>query len=46
MNAEKQDANERVDVQIEATDCPECGTNWEVVVTERRHEKPATARKE
>ncbi len=32
----KKEVIEHATAEIEVTDCPECGTEWEVVVTERR----------
>ncbi len=46
MNAKEQDTKMRTDIEIEATDCPECGTNWEVVITQRPRPKAEGAREE
>ncbi len=46
MNAKEQDTKTRADVEIEATDCPECGTTWEVVFTQRPRSRPEDSREE
>ena len=37
---------EQTTTEIEVTDCPECGTEWEVVVTEHRQPAAASRRRE
>lgn len=39
MNEATQQPNGKTEVKVETTECPECGTNWEVVVTQRARSK-------
>ncbi len=42
----KKDAIEHAKAEIEVTSCPDCGTEWEVVVTEHPRPRAANARRE
>lgn len=46
MNINEKDAKTQTEVEIETTDCPECGTNWEVVITQRTQRKAEGDREE
>ncbi len=42
----KKDAIEHGKAEIEVTSCPDCGTEWEVVVTEHPEPRAASPRRE
>ncbi len=42
----KKEFIEHATAEIEVTNCPECGTEWEVVITERRQPVAASRRRE